>query len=79
MVGCPSSQFYSDDNLNHCNEEVMEDLKSRKFLLTLLALVIAGVLQWFGKVDGAQWAAVTIACVTAYITGNVIQKQQEKK
>lgn len=51
---------------------------SRKFLLTLLVLVTATALVWFSKISDGVYSAVIIACVAAYITGNVAQKKVEK-
>ena len=48
----------------------------RRFLITLGCGVATTALQWFGKIDaaGGTYAAVTIATVAAYITGNTAQK-----
>lgn len=57
----------------------MSRYASRKFLLSLLTLVTASVLVWFGKIDPGVYSAVVIATVAAYITGNVAQKSYEVK
>lgn len=49
----------------------------RRFLMTIGCGVVTSVLCWFGKVDGAVYATVTIATVAAYITGNTTQKVKQ--
>lgn len=49
-------------------------LTSRKFLLSGASLIAASVLCWFGKIDGGVFAAVVMATVAGYITGNIVQK-----
>ena len=51
---------------------------SRKFLLALLALVSATVLDWLGHIADGVYSAVVIATVGAYIAGNVAQKATAK-
>lgn len=51
----------------------------RRFVLAVVSLISADVLQWFGKLDlGGTAYGVTIgATVAAYITGNVMQRKHE--
>lgn len=53
----------------------MNTLTSRKFLITLLALLCATGLAWLGKIDSTSYAAIVVGTVGAYITGNVVQKK----
>ena len=54
--------------------DVMRDLGGRRFLLTVGCGVVTSALCWFGKISGEVYAAVIIATVAAYITGNTSQK-----
>ena len=64
----------------------MEDLsykalryvEGRKFSLSVLSLLSASLLVWFGKIDAGVYSAVVIATVGSYITGNVFEKKVEK-
>ena len=51
----------------------------RRYLLSWGALLIASLLQWFGKLDlaGTAWGLAVGGTVGAYIMGNVIQKKHE--
>jgi hypothetical protein len=51
---------------------------SRKFILALLALVVSTALVAFKLISDGVFATVVIACVAAYITGNVAQKKTDK-
>ena len=63
----------------------MEDLSykalryvgGRKFSLSVLSLLSASLLVWFGKIDAGVYSAVVIT-VGSYITGNVFEKKVEK-
>ena len=55
--------------------ERMEQSGGRRFVLTLIAGAVASLLVWFDKVTSEAWAAVVIATVAAYITGNTYQKK----
>lgn len=52
-----------------------DTMGGRRFLLALGAGVVATFLQWFGKLDpaGTSYAAIVIATVASYITGNVME------
>lgn len=52
----------------------------RRYLLSWGALVIASILQWFGKLDlaGTAWGLAVGATVGAYIAGNVVQRKNEE-
>ena len=47
---------------------------SRKFLLTLLIVLLATVLRWFELIDGGMWVTVVSLALTVYVGGNVAQK-----
>ena len=52
-----------------------DTLGGRRFLLAVGAGVVATILQWNGKLDpaGTSYAAIVIATVASYITGNVME------
>lgn len=52
----------------------------RRFLLAIGAGAVTSVLQACGKLDaaGTTYAAVVIATVAAYITGNVAESNRSK-
>ena len=50
---------------------------SRKFLLTLLIVLLGTFLRWFDLVDGGMWVTVVSMALTVYVGGNVAQKQGE--
>lgn len=50
---------------------------SRKFVLCLGCGVVTSALTYFGRIDGATYAVVTLGTIGAYITGNVSQKNKE--
>lgn len=52
----------------------MKHLASRKFLLALLTLCVTAWLCAAGHIHEGVYSAVVIACVAAYIAGNVGQK-----
>lgn len=51
----------------------------RRFLLTVASGTVASLLQWFDKLDpaGTTYAAIIVATVAAYITGNVMERKNE--
>ena len=51
---------------------------SRKFLLTLLIVLLATVLRWFELIDGGMWVTVVSLALTVYVGGNVAQKATVK-
>lgn len=55
---------------------LLEQIGGRRFVCAIGAGAVTSVLQWFGKLDpgGTTYAAVVIATVAAYITGNTAQK-----
>lgn len=59
---------------------MFEKYGGRRFFLTVAAGTVASLMQWFGKLDaaGSTYAMVVIATVAAYITGNVVQKKNDK-
>ena len=52
----------------------MKAMLSRKFILSMAAILTTSGLCVFGYIDEGVYSAVVIATVGAYITGNVIQK-----
>lgn len=50
---------------------------SRKFLLTLLIVLLGTLLRWFEMADGGMWVTVVSLALTVYVGGNVAQKQGE--
>ena len=48
---------------------------SRKFLLTLLIVLLATGLRAFNMVDGGMWVTVVSLALTIYVGGNVAQKR----
>lgn len=48
---------------------------SRKFLLTLLIVLLGTLLRWFDMVDGGMWVTVVSLALTVYVGGNVAQKR----
>lgn len=57
----------------------LHKLGGRRFLLALLSGALATLLCWFGKIDGAVYAAVVIATVGAFIGGNVVEAMKAPK
>lgn len=47
---------------------------SRKFILSLLTLLSASLLCWFGHIADGVYSAVVVATVGAYLAANVMQK-----
>lgn len=52
----------------------MKHLASRKFILAMCSLASAHWLTAAGHIAEGVYSAVVIACVGAYITGNVAHK-----
>lgn len=50
-------------------------MKSRKFILALLAIASASALVWFRRIDAGVYATVLVATIGAYMTANVAQKR----
>lgn len=53
----------------------MSELKSRKFILSLFAMVSATALVYFSKISDGVYSTVMVATIGAYIAGNVMQKK----
>ncbi len=51
---------------------------SRKFLLTLLIVLLATGLRWFELIDGGMWVTVVSLALTVYVGANVAQKATDK-
>lgn len=64
--------------MNTTSNTMLARLSSRKFLLSLFALLSATLLTWFGHIADGVYSAVVIATVGAYIAGNVTQKATAK-
>lgn len=56
----------------------LEAFGGRRFLMTMGCGVATTALTWFEKISGEIYAAVIIATVAAYITGNGVQKAVER-
>lgn len=52
--------------------------QSRKFLLTLLIVLLATGLRVFSLIDGGMWVTVVSLALTVYVGGNVAQKATVK-
>ena len=50
---------------------------SRKFLMTMLIVLLGTFLRWFDLVDGGMWVTVVSLALTVYVGGNVAQKKGE--
>jgi hypothetical protein len=52
----------------------------RRFLLSLMSGLVATLMQWFDKLDpsGNAYAAIVIATVASYITGNVVERKNNE-
>lgn len=48
---------------------------SRKFLLTLLIVLLGTGLRWFDLIDSGMWVTVVSLALTVYVGGNVAQKK----
>lgn len=51
---------------------------SRKFILTLLIVLLATGLRAFALIDGGMWVTVVSLALTVYVGGNVAQKAAVK-
>lgn len=52
---------------------------SRKFLLSLLVILLATGLRWFDLIDGGMWVTVVSLAMTVYAGANVTQKAVVKQ
>lgn len=50
----------------------------RRFFLTCVTQVVSVWLLWYEKLTPEAYAAIIIASVAAYITGNTMQKNQSQ-
>lgn len=57
----------------------LQALGGRRFILTAVSGAGTWLLCWAGHIDGSTYAAVTIATVAAYITGNVAERHVESR
>jgi hypothetical protein len=53
---------------------MMASSGGRRFLVTVLSLVSAHTLAWYGKISGEAYGLVMVGVVAAFITGVVVQK-----
>lgn len=60
-------------------DETLKRLLSRKFVLSILALITSYFLMWFAKISDGVYSTIVIATVGAFITGNVIQNNTVPK
>ncbi len=52
---------------------------SRKFILTLLVIILATLLLLFTFIESSMWVTVCLASLAFYQTANVSQKYKETK
>lgn len=57
----------------------MSDLTSRKFLLTILVLVMSYALVILGKVDAKEWMTIAVIASGIYSGANVMSDYVNKK
>jgi len=48
----------------------------RKFILSMISVLCTSVLCWFGKIDPGVFSVVMVATISAYMAGNVLQKEK---
>lgn len=53
-------------------------LASRKWILTLLCVVLAALAVWFGRIDGDQFVGLLQWLVGLYMAGNVASEAAGK-
>jgi hypothetical protein len=58
-------------------DDTLARLSSRKFILAVLAILVAAGLCWFGRIDGAGFVTVALAAMAGYMAANVAQKKVE--
>lgn len=46
----------------------------RKFTLAMFIVTVSSILCWFSKIDSGVFSVVVVATLTAYTSGNVLQK-----
>lgn len=46
----------------------------RKFTLAMFIISVTSILCWFSKIDSGVFSVVVVATLTAYTSGNVLQK-----
>ncbi len=54
----------------------MKFIGGRKFILSIIVVILTSFLCWFNKIDQGVYSVVIVAVIGAYITGNVIQKNK---
>lgn len=64
---------------NSIDASVIIYLGGRKYILSLLSLISASLLVYFGKISDGVYSTVMVATVAAYISGNVYQKTLTNK
>jgi len=50
--------------------------RSRKFALTIAALIMASVFLYIGKLAGSEWVTVTIFILGLYGAANVMESKE---
>lgn len=53
----------------------MTKFKSRKFGLTIIALSLASIFLYFGKIGGGEWVTITTLALGMYKTANVMENK----
>jgi hypothetical protein len=51
--------------------------RSRKFALTIAALIMSSIFLAVGKLAGSEWVTVTIFILGLYGAANVVEKKNE--
>lgn len=59
------------------NEQTLQRLLSRKFLLAMASVLSATALVTFARISDGVYSAVMLATIAAYLTANVAQKREE--
>lgn len=57
---------------------MMEQFKSRKFILAVVTVVVSSGLVYVGAIADVVYATIVSTTVGAYIAGNVTQKATQK-
>ena len=58
---------------------MLDDVGGRKFMLSLLVVLLSTILVWFMKISEEVFQYTVLVTTTTYVTGNVVQKLIERK
>ena len=73
-TGKPSGGNDADRGVGKTLGSLMASSGGRRFTVTILSLVSAHVLAWYGKISGDAYSIVLVGVVAAFITGVTVQK-----